>query len=130
MPNVAELNSLSITAPSLQSFVALSLVKVLTKITLSGILSVEFSSLTTIGALEVISGSNIKLPKLAALPTNTIFPSNIRVESSVAGIAQSGVTASGGSTTDGHSSGGSGHSSGGSGHSSGGSGHTSGTSGG
>jgi hypothetical protein len=130
MPNVAELNSLSITAPSLQSFVALSLVKVLTKITLSGILNVEFSSLISVGAFEVISGSNIKLPKLAALPTNTIFPSNIRVESSVAGIAQSGVTASGGSTTDGHSSGGSGHSSGGSGHSSGGSGHTSGTSGG
>jgi len=130
MPNVAELNSLSITAPSLQSFVALSLVKVLTKITLSGILSVEFSSLTTIGALEVISGSNIKLPKLAALPTNTILPSSIRVESSVAGIAQSGVTAGGGSTSSGHSSGGSGHSSGSSGHSSGGSGHTSGSSGG
>jgi hypothetical protein len=96
MPNVAELNSLSITAPSLQSFVALSLVKVLTKITLSGILSVEFSSLTTIGAFEVISGSNIKLPKLAALPTETILPASVRVESSVAGIAQSGVTAEGG----------------------------------
>lgn len=130
MPNVAELNSLSITAPSLQSFVALSLVKVLTKITLSGILSVEFSSLTTIGALEVISGSNIKLPKLAALPTEAILPASVRVESSVAGIAQSGAIASGGSASDGHTSGSSGHTSGGSGHSSGGSGHTSGTSGG
>ena len=89
MPNVAELNSLSITAPSLQSFVALSLVKVLTKITLSGILSVEFSSLTTIGALEVISGSNIKLPKLAALPTETILPASVRVESNLAGLSQS-----------------------------------------
>ena len=120
MPNVAELNSLSITAPSLQSFVALSLVKVLTKITLSGILSVEFSSLTTIGALEVISGSNIKLPKLAALPTDTILPANVRVESSVAGIAQSGVTGGGVSTSDGHHSGGNGgHNGGTSGHSSG-----------
>ena len=119
MPNVAELNSLSITAPSLQSFVALSLVKVLTKITLSGILSVEFSSLTTIGALEVISGSNIKLPKLAALPTETILPASVRVESSVAGIAQSGVIAGGTTTSNGHTSGGSGHTSGGSGHTSG-----------
>ena len=130
MPNVVELNSLSITAPSLQTFVALSLTKVVTKITLSGILNVEFSSLTTIGSLEVISGSNIKLPKLAALPSETILPSNVRVDSNLAGISQSGITAGGGSTTDGHSSGGSGHSSGGSGHSSGGSGHTSGTSGG
>ena len=119
MPNVAELNSLSITAPSLQSFVALSLVKVLTKITLSGILSVEFSSLTTIGALEVISGSNIKLPKLAALPTEAILPASVRVESSVAGIAQSGVITGGTTTSNGHTSGGSGHTSGGSGHTSG-----------
>jgi hypothetical protein len=121
MPNVAELNSLSITAPSLQSFVALSLVKVLTKITLSGILSVEFSSLTTIGALEVISGSNIKLPKLAALPTNTILPASVRVESNLAGLSQSGSTGTGTAVTDdedddNHHSGGSGqHGSGNSG---------------
>ena len=121
MPNVAELNSLSITAPSLQSFVALSLVKVLTKITLSGILSVEFSSLTTIGALEVISGSNIKLPKLAALPTETILPASVRVESNLAGLSQSGSTGTGTAVTDdedddNHHSGGSGqHGSGNSG---------------
>jgi len=137
MPNVTELNSLSITAPSLQSFVATSLIKVITKITLSGVLSVEFSSLTTVDSFEVISGSNIKLPKLAALPTGTIFPTNLTVVSSVAGIAQSGASAgsgssgssstsdstthnSGGSTT--HDSGGSStHDSGGS-HNSGGSG--------
>ena len=131
MPNVTELNSLSITAPSLQSFVATSLIKVITKIALSGVLSVEFSSLTTVDSFEVISGSNIKLPKLAALPTGTIFPTNLTVVSSVAGIAQSGASTgsgssessststsdstthnSGGSTT--HDSGGS-HNSGGSG---------------
>jgi len=125
------LNSLSITAPSLQSFVATSLIKVITKIALSGVLSVEFSSLTTVDSFEVISGSNIKLPKLAALPTGTIFPTNLTVVSSVAGIAQSGASTgsgssessststsdstthnSGGSTT--HDSGGS-HNSGGSG---------------
>ena len=114
MPNVAELNSLSITASSLQSFVALSLVKVLTKITLSGILNVEFSSLTTIGAFEVISGSNIKLPKLAALPTETILPASVRVESSVAGIAQSGASAGSGSSGSSSTSDSSTHNSGGS----------------
>ena len=98
MPNVTELNSLSITAPSLQSFVATSLIKVITKITLSGVLSVEFSSLTTVDSFEVISGSNIKLPKLAALPTGTIFPTNLTVVSSVAGIAQSGASAGSGSS--------------------------------
>ena len=98
MPNVTELNSLSITAPSLRSFVATSLIKVITKITLSGVLSVEFSSLTTVNSFEVISGSNIKLPKLAALPTGTIFPTNLTVVSSVAGIAQSGASAGSGSS--------------------------------
>ena len=114
MPDVAELNSLSITAPSLQSFVALSLVKVLTKITLSGILNVEFTSLTTIGAFEVISGSNIKLPKLDALPTETILPASVRVESSVAGIAQSGASAGSGSSGSSSTSDSSTHNSGGS----------------
>ena len=114
MPNVTELNSLSITAPSLQSFVATSLIKVITKITLSGVLSVEFSSLTTVDSFEVISGSNIKLPKLAALPTGTIFPTNLTVVSSVAGIAQSGASAGSGSSGSSSTSDSSTHNSGGS----------------
>jgi hypothetical protein len=133
MPNVVELNSLNVNAPKLEAFVAISLTRVVTKITLSGIVSVEFTSLTVIGSLEVLSGSNIKLPKLAALPTETVLPSNVRVDSNLDEISQpgSGIASGGGgsSTTEGHQSGTTPHQSGNGGHQSGNGGHQSGTSG-
>ncbi|MDC1542156.1 hypothetical protein N8479_00405 [Flavobacteriaceae bacterium] len=97
--NNTELQSIEVVSNSVVTFEMPNLIELVSLIlNMPKVDKVEIPLLFSITNLTITGLNELSLPKLAALPTGTTFPANLRVVSSVDGIAQSGASTGSGSS--------------------------------